>query len=118
MKFQVNDGVWVRILDVQAALVRAHVTAATAPFVLDVTDGFMPENAGRYRVAADGVERTDAEAEIALDITGARLRLSRRLHVPSARASRSAWTSSCDGAIARADALFTTSIEPWCAEIF
>ena len=32
--------------------------------VLDVRDWFMPETAGRFRVAADGVERTDAKAEI------------------------------------------------------
>src|SRR6476660_5081052 len=68
MKFQVNDGVWVRILDVQAAL-SARTFSGDGAVVLDVRDGFMPESAGRYRVAADGVERTDAEAEIALDVS-------------------------------------------------
>ena len=46
MQFQVNDGVWVRILDVEAAL-SARTFSGDGAVVLDVRDAFMPENAGR-----------------------------------------------------------------------
>jgi predicted acetyltransferase len=116
MKFQVNDGVWVRILDVQAAL-SARTFSGDGAVVLDVRDGFMPETAGCYRVAADGVERTDAKAEIALDISAlGSVYLGGFTFRQLAESFRV--EEIVDGAIARADALFTTSIEPWCAEIF
>src|SRR3954447_7929668 len=116
MKFQVNDGVWVRILDVPAAL-SARTFTGDGAVVLDVRDSFLPETAGRFRVSAGGVEPTDAEGEIALDIAalgsaylGA---FTFRELVESYRAEELA-----EGAVARADALFATAVEPWCAEIF
>ena len=116
MKFQVNDGVWVRILDVPAAL-SARTFSGDGAVVLDVRDAFMPETAGRYRVAADGVERTDAEAEIALDVSAlGSVYLGGFTFRQLAESFRA--DELVDGALARADALFATSIEPWCAEIF
>jgi predicted acetyltransferase len=116
MKFQVNDGVWVRILDVPAAL-SARTFSGDGAVVLDVRDAFMPESAGRYRVAADGVERTDAEAEIALDVSAlGSVYLGGFTFRQLAESFRA--DEVVDGAIERADALFATSIEPWCAEIF
>jgi predicted acetyltransferase len=116
MKFQVNDGVWVRILDVQAAL-SARTFTGDGTVVLDVRDAFMPDTAGRYRVSAGGVERTETEADVVLDISAlGSLYLGGftfRELVESFRAEELV-----DGAIARADALFATSIDPWCAEIF
>ena len=35
--------------------------------MLDVADAFCPWNAGRYRLAGGGCERTDAEPDLALD---------------------------------------------------
>jgi predicted acetyltransferase len=116
MKFQVNDGVWVRILDVEAALA-ARTFSGDGAVVLEVRDAFMAETAGRFRVAADGVERTEALAEIALDISALGSvylgGFTFRELVESFRAEERV-----DGAVARADALFATAIEPWCAEIF
>jgi predicted acetyltransferase len=112
----VNDGVWVRILDVQAAL-SARTFTGDGTVVLEVRDAFMPDIAGRYRVSAGGVERTDAEADIVLDISALGSvylgGFTFRELVESFRAEELV-----DGAIARADALFATSIDPWCAEIF
>jgi predicted acetyltransferase len=116
MKFQVNDGVWVRILDVQRALSARALTGETA-VVLDVRDPFLPETGGRFRITAGGVERTDADAEIALDISALGSAylggFTFRELVESSRAEEIV-----DGAVARADALFATPVEPWCAEIF
>jgi len=116
MKFQVNDGVWVRIIDVQAAL-SARTFSGDGAVVLDVRDAFMPETAGRYRVAADAVTRSDAEAEIALDISAlGSVYLGGFTFRQLAESFRA--DELVDGAIARADALFATSVDPWCAEIF
>jgi predicted acetyltransferase len=116
MKFQVNDGVWVRILDVEKALAARTFNGDDA-VVLEVRDAFLPETAGRYRVSAGGVGRTDADAEIALDISALGSvylgGFTFRELVDSFRADELV-----DGALARADALFATAVEPWCAEIF
>jgi predicted acetyltransferase len=116
MKFQVNDGVWVRILDVPAAL-SARTFTGDGAVVLDVRDSFLPETAGRFRVSAGDVEPTAAEGEIALDIAALGSAylggFTFRELVESFRAEELA-----EGAVARADALFATAVQPWCAEIF
>jgi predicted acetyltransferase len=116
LKFQVNDGVWVRILDVQAAL-SARTFAGDDAVVLDVRDAFMPDTAGRYRVSADSVERTEADAEILLDISALGSvylgGFTFRQLVESFRAEELT-----EGAVRRADALFATAVDPWCCEIF
>jgi predicted acetyltransferase len=116
MRMELNDGVWVRLLDVEGAL-SARSFAGDGEIVLDVADAFMPEVAGRYRVTAGGTERTDANADIALDITAlGSVYLGGFTFADLARASR--LQELTDGAVARADALFHTTIAPWCAEIF
>ena len=59
MQFKVNDGVWVRLIDIEAAL-SARSYTGDGEIVLEVEDPFLPENAGRYRVDPDGAARTDA----------------------------------------------------------
>ena len=68
MQFRVNDGVWVRLVDVGRGARRAHV-CRRRPLVLEVRDAFLPENAGRWRLAGGRAERTDAEADLALDVS-------------------------------------------------
>lgn len=73
----VNDNLWVRLLDVPVALA-ARRYAAPLDAVLELTDTWVPANAGRWRlttgdVAADGtapavVERTDDPADLTLDV--------------------------------------------------
>jgi predicted acetyltransferase len=66
-----SDGLWVRVVDLPAALA-ARRYAAAVDVVLEVSDPLLPENAGRWRVAAGPsgatCERTDAEADLACDI--------------------------------------------------
>ena len=50
---QVSDGLWVRIIDVPAALT-ARRYAAPLDTVIEVTDEMCPWNAGRWRVRASG----------------------------------------------------------------
>jgi predicted acetyltransferase len=69
---QLSDNLWVRIIDLPAALTgRAY--AVPVDVVLEVSDKLLPANAGRWRLHSPGpdgpvsCERTTADASIALD---------------------------------------------------
>ena len=116
MQFALNDGVWVRLIDVGGAL-SARSYSGDGKIVLDVTDDLLPENAGRWRVDASGAERTDAAPDLQLDITGlGTVYLGGFGFGDLVRASRAKELT--PAAAARADALFATTVLPWCAEIF
>jgi predicted acetyltransferase len=116
MEFEVNDGVWVRLIDVEAALA-ARGYGADTEVVVELTDAFVPENAGRWRIGARGAERTNGGAELALDVTGlGSVYLGGFSFADLVRGSRA--TELVSGAVERADALFRTAAQPWCAEIF
>jgi predicted acetyltransferase len=66
-----QDNLWVRLVDVQAALAgRRYQTDLDV--VLEVTDPVLPHNAGRWLLRSHGddviVERTDRTADLALDV--------------------------------------------------
>ena len=117
MKYRMGDGLWVRLVDVGAAL-SARSYAQDGELVIDVVDGFAPWNAGRWKLAGGTCERTDDDADLRCDVTtlgsvylgGFSFReLHRAFRVEELR----------DGAIDRADAIFRrTSVAPWCPEIF
>jgi predicted acetyltransferase len=112
----VGDALWVRLVDVGAAL-SARTYAGDDELVLDVTDAFLPENAGRWRLGAEGAARTDAEPELRLDVTGlGSVYLGGFRFVDLVRAARA--EELAPGAAWRGDALFRTSALPWCSEIF
>ena len=116
MRFAVGEAIWVRLIDVEAALA-ARSYAADAQVVIELTDAFLPENAGRWRLGARGAERTNAIAELALDVTGlGSVYLGGFSFADLERGSRA--TELVPGAVDRADALFRTSVQPWCVEIF
>ncbi len=116
LQFTVNDGVWVRPVDVGAAL-SARTYAGDGELVLEVADTVLPENAGRWRVSADGAERTEAEADLRVDVTGlGSVYLGGFSFTDLVRASRAEELK--PGAAERGDALFATGLAPWCAEIF
>jgi predicted acetyltransferase len=111
-----ESSLWVRLVDVAGALA-ARSYASDPAVVLEVADAFCPWNAGRYRVAGDGCERTEAEPDLALDaaalgaayLGGTTLReLAGAGRVAELRA----------GALERASEAFAGAIAPWCAEIF
>ena len=117
MRLRLGDGLWVRLVDVGAAL-SARGYGGDGAVVLEVEDAFLPENAGRWRVSAGGAERTDDGAELALDVgeLGAAY-LNGFTFGELARAGTV--REFTDGAAARADALFAfPAPKPWCPEIF
>lgn len=66
------DNLWVRLLDLPAALT-ARRYAAPTDVVLEVTDALLPANAGRWRLVVDAsgaadLTRTGADADVRLDV--------------------------------------------------
>ncbi len=117
MQLRVGDGLWIRLVDVGAAL-SARAYAGDGSVVLELGDAFLPENAGRWRIGARAVERTEDEPELELGVEElgsvylggfgfgelARAGVVRELK---------------EGGAARADAVFRTEApKPWCPEIF
>ncbi|MEU4766723.1 GNAT family N-acetyltransferase [Actinosynnema sp. NPDC023794] len=111
-----TDETWLRLLDVPAAL-SARTYRQSEPVVIGVRDAYLPENAGSYRVASDGVTRVDDSPELVLDVDAlgstylgdvsfTTLAATRRLDVVD------------PGALARADALFEVSAPPWSGTFF
>ncbi|PYN90595.1 MAG: GNAT family N-acetyltransferase [Candidatus Rokuibacteriota bacterium] len=117
LRLSVRDALWVRLVDVGAALA-ARAFAATGSTVIDIADEFCPWNQGRWRVSADGVERTNEPADLAGDVTAlGSVYLGAFTWAQLARALRV--TELRPGGLARADALFTRhDPAPWCPEMF
>ena len=105
MRFEVGDGIWVRLIDVEAALAARSYEGDTQ-VVVELTDAFLPENAGRWRLGARGAERTNAARRARARRHRARLCLPRRLLVCRPRARLPGPIELAPGAVARADALF------------
>ena len=116
MKFTLGEALWVRLVDVGAALsARSYATAAEVVF--DVRDEFCPWNSGRWRLAEGDAERTDADAELALNATELG-----SVYLGGVTFDQLAGAGRLEelkpGAVARADALFRTPRQPWCPELF
>jgi predicted acetyltransferase len=116
LRFRMGDGLWVRLVDVGAAL-SGRRYASDGSIVFDVHDAVCPWNAGRWKLEGGVAARTDDAPDLALDVdvlgsaylggvSFSELRAALRLEELS------------DGAVARADALFAWRPLPWCPEIF
>ena len=118
---QVADALWVRIIDIAAALTR-RAYACPVDVVLEVTDAILPGNAGRWHLAAGGAgaarcERTDQPADIDLDIRelGAAYLGGTRLGTLAAAGLARELSP---GALGRLSAAMTWDPAPWCPQIF
>ncbi|WP_394828649.1 GNAT family N-acetyltransferase [Pendulispora albinea] len=116
MRLSIHDVIFVRLLDVPAALSQRHYEAGP-PLVFEVTDAFCPWNAGRYLLADGIAKRTDQAPDLSLDVTAlgsaylgafrfTQLALGGRVveHTP--------------GSLRNADIVFSADRAPWCPEIF
>jgi predicted acetyltransferase len=120
LQFRLKDALWVRLVDVGAALA-ARGYRADASFVVDVRDPFCPWNDGRYELTTDkdgaACRPTRAEADLVLGagelgavyLGGTRLSA---LHGAGRVEERTA------GAVERADAAFAWDPAPWCSFMF
>ncbi len=111
MRFRVGDSLWVRLVDVGAALAARSLEGDV---VLEVADAFCPWNDARYGL--DG-SKTTARADLRLDASdlGSAF-LGGFTFAQLLRAGRVEELT--EGAVARADAAFRTDRAPWCPEIF
>jgi predicted acetyltransferase len=119
-----SDGLWVRLVDVGAAL-RQRRYSGPADLVIEVTDDLLPANAGRWRLQcpgpADGgtpsCERTGAAADIVLPVAalGAGYLGGTRL---GALAAAGLVTERREGAVARLSAAMYSDPAPWCPSMF
>jgi predicted acetyltransferase len=114
MGFRVGDALWVRLVDVAAALA-ARSYAEGPSLVIEVADGFCPWNEGRYRIP--GGEQTTDAPDLRVDVTTlGSVYLGGFTFAELDRALRVEELTS--GAISRADTLFHADRAPWCPEIF
>ena len=68
MKMRVEDGLWVRLLDVGAAL-SARSYAAHGPITFQVQDDFCSWNSGRWKLEDGVAKKTRSDADLACDVT-------------------------------------------------
>jgi predicted acetyltransferase len=117
LQMRIGDGLWVRLVDVGAAL-SARAYGGGGSVVFEVEDAFLPENTGRWKLAAGKAERTDEAADLALDVR--ELGAAYLGGFTFGELLRSGFVREVtEGSAARADALFLTSNpKPWCPEIF
>lgn len=115
-RFRVGDGLWVRPVDVGAAL-SGRGYAEDGRVVFEVRDAFCPWNEGRWQLEGGEASRTDDEPDLGLDVTAlGSVFLGGFTFAELRRACRVEELT--PGAVARADAMFRTDIAPWCPEIF
>ena len=120
LRFSVNDGLWVRPLDLVAAL-EARRYRTDGRIVFEVADPFRPENDGRYELSVDdGVgrcARTDADADLAgtINVLGA-------TYLGGTSFRHLWWAGQVEertpGSLDLADAMFASSPAPWCVVDF
>jgi predicted acetyltransferase len=120
LQLRISDAIWLRIVDVPAAL-SARAYAADGELVLDVRDDFLPDAAGRWRVRVTGgkaeVQPTTDSPDMVLDTTDlAAAYLGSFSFAELGRAGRTEELT--PGARLRADAVFRTDVLPWCSTPF
>ncbi|MGH2819590.1 MAG: sterol carrier protein domain-containing protein, partial [Actinomycetota bacterium] len=120
LRMRVNDALWLRVIDLAPALeARSYATDGTITF--ELTDGFCEWNEGTWTLTAADGKATLAEAtggpELSFDAGDlGSAYLGGTAFARLAAAGRV--TELVPGAVERADALFQTSLHPWCPEIF
>jgi len=115
-RFRVADALWTRLVDVGAAL-SGRAYAGDGAVVFDVRDAACPWNEGCWRVADGEAARTDAEPELALDVSALGSAYLGAVSFGELRAA-GRLEELRDGAVQRADGLFAWRPLPWCPEIF
>ncbi len=117
LRLSVWDSLWLRVVDVPAALAgRTYGTAG--PITVEVTsDPHFPENVGTWTVDGGDARRARRrpDVRVAVDALGSAF-LGGISFAQLARVGRA--EEGARGGIERADAAFRASAAPWCAEIF
>jgi predicted acetyltransferase len=67
VRSEADDELWLRIVDVPAALA-ARAYGVAAPVVIEVVDPLLPNNSGRYRIGQHATERTSEPAALTMNV--------------------------------------------------
>lgn len=117
LHWRVVDGIWLRLVDVGAAL-SARPLAGDGRITFDISsDPIFPDNTGTWTVDGGEARRSRRRADVRLDVQAlASAYLGGFTFAELARAGRIEEVSR--GGVARADALYRVDAKPWCPEIF
>ena len=116
LTFNQRDGLWVRLVDLEAAL-NARRYKPGEPVIVEVADELCPWNGGTWELGPEGASRSGREPELRLDVSAlGSAYLGGFTFGELARAERI--EELADGALDQADALFRADRYPWCPEIF
>ena len=111
-----DDELWVRIVDVPAALA-ARTYEMAAPVVIEVVDSLLPANSGRYRISPQGAERTTEAPALTLSPEALAM-----LYLGATRSSTLAGigriTVADPAALPAADRLFAVDRPAWNGTLF
>jgi predicted acetyltransferase len=120
LKRQRRDAIWLRLVDVRAALA-ARTYATTGTLVIEVADSVCPWNPPRFTLegGTNGGKVTPAGATVDLSMRPADLAA---IYLGGQRPSVLARAGRIEehraGALALADAMFATPQPPWCPQFF
>jgi predicted acetyltransferase len=109
------DGVWVRPVDVRAALAARGYGEGRATIEV-VSDPHFPDNVGLWRVENGGVARGKGRPDVRVDVAALGSALLGGFSF--SQLARSGLAEGTPAGLARADALFRVERAPFCAEIF
>jgi predicted acetyltransferase len=115
-RYRMGDGLWVRVLDVGAAL-SGRSYHGDGAIVFDVADDFCPWNEGRWKLDGGHATRSKDEPDLRLPVQSLGSALLGGVSFAALRRA-GRLVELKEGAIARADALFRWDRHPWCPEIF
>jgi predicted acetyltransferase len=115
-QYRMGDGLWVRLVDLAAAL-SGRVYGEGPPLVLEVRDAVCEWNDGRWKLEDGVCERTDAEPDLALDVSALGSAYLGAVSFTQLRQALRVEELNED-AVVRADVLFAWRPLPWCPEIF
>jgi len=118
LHYSMYDALWVRIVDVPAALA-ARTYGARDTIVLDIEDDFCPWTAGRYRLDAgeSRATRTNESPDLVLKASALG-----SAYLGGVSFTRLAEAGDVEArtyrALERADRIFASPRAPWCPEVF
>jgi predicted acetyltransferase len=116
LKLRVGDSLWVRLVEVGAALSGREYSVDGA-VVFDVRDAVCPWNEGRWKLEDGAAAKTEETADLALDVDALGSAYLGAISFQELAAAGRV-EEMTDGALGRADAMFGWRPLPWCPEIF
>jgi predicted acetyltransferase len=115
-RYRMGDGLWVRLVDVAAAL-SSRSYAAGGPIVFEVADPFCPWNEGRWKLEAGEASPTKEPPHLRLDAAALGSAFLGGITFRELADAHRVDEVLPDG-LALADVLFHSPVHPWCPEIF